>query len=338
LHEALRRTEARAPGQNCRCGNLPADAFALASSIPALAQQWSRPVRIGILTASWGRTPQVEGLVAGLVDLGYRENEDFVVAVRFTEGDVSLLPATAKDMVDDGIDVLVTVGPLETDAARQATSARPIVFVLVGDPVGQGLVESYARPGGNVTGIADQDDGLPGRRLQLFRSLVPRLQRVLFPYNEHDPYQAAQVAEYRRAAERLGITLVPRAVTTADDAIGMMRSLSEAEIDGVVAPRDVDFNLPGLIIDATTQLNIPSMFDKAYYARSGGLASYGASAETMGRQAALMIDKIIDGTDPAEIPVETYVDPEFVVNLRVADKIGMLIPPEVLYEADWTIR
>jgi ABC-type uncharacterized transport system substrate-binding protein len=121
----------------------------------ALAIKLGAPVRIGVLTASWGPPPHVMGLIEGLSAMGYRENEDFVIGVRFTQGDSTVLPAMARELVRDGVNILLCLGDAEAKAAQQATTTHPIVFSGVGDPVGQGLIHSYARPGGNITGVTD---------------------------------------------------------------------------------------------------------------------------------------------------------------------------------------
>jgi putative ABC transport system substrate-binding protein len=168
------------------------------------AAKRARPVRIGVLTASWGPTPQVVGLREGLLALGYRENEQFVIGVRFTQGDIAALPTAARELVQLGVDLLVADADESAKAAQQATSTIPIAFASVADPVGLGLIQSYARPGGNVTGVTDLDLTLSAKRLQIFSELIPSLKRVLFPYDPTDAYAAAAANVYRDAARRLG--------------------------------------------------------------------------------------------------------------------------------------
>jgi putative ABC transport system substrate-binding protein len=151
------------------------------------------------------------GLIEGLVALGYRENEDFVIGIRFTRGDSTVLPVVAREMVRDGVDILLCTGESEVKAAQQATTTHPIVFVAVSDPVGQGLIQSYARPGGNITGVTDLDMELSAKRLQLFTEMLPGLKRVLFPYHVHNEHQATNAMQYRAAAHQLGLVLVASA-------------------------------------------------------------------------------------------------------------------------------
>lgn len=278
------------------------------------------------------------GLIDGLVALGYRENEDFVIGVRFTQGNSAVLPAVARDMVQDGVDLLFAIGEAEAKAARQATTTHPIVFLAVGDPVGQRLIDSYARPGGNITGVADLNLELSAKRLQLFTELLPGLQRVLYPYHANNAYQAAKAVQYRAAAHQLGLVLVERPLHTTAEAREALAQVRKADIDGILAPRDVDLNIPGFVLEATTQQGIPSMFDGSFYLKDGGFASYGSSGFAGGRQAARLVDKIIKGTHPSEIPVEVEHSLELVINLKVAHALGITIPPLVLYQADRLIR
>lgn len=305
---------------------------------PTVGSEMAKPVRIGALTMSWGPPPVITGLAEGLVALGYRENEDFVIGVRFTQGDMSVLPEVARRMVERGVDVLIPVGPNETKAARRATRTHPIVFQGVADPVGEGLIESFARPGGNVTGVTDLNLTVGGKRLQMFKELIPGLRRVLFPYNGRNRYQAEQAAGYREAAQRLGLVLVERKLATMDEARAALAGVRKDDIDGILAPRDVDLNIPGFVLEATDRWKIPSMFDGSFFLNDGGLASYGPSFAASGRQMARLVDKIIRGADPGEIPVEIDQSLEFVINLETANKLGIDIPPEMLFQADRILR
>ena len=168
----------------------------------------ARPIRIGALTESWGPTPGMVGLRDGLQKLGYREGADFFLGVRFTQGNLAELSVAARELVQHGVDLLLTVGVNATQAAQEATRTIPIVFMNVDDPVAFGLVQSYARPGGNLTGVTDLAFQLGPKRLDLFREMIPGLQRVLFPYDAADSVAVKQFQIYREAAHRLGMDLV----------------------------------------------------------------------------------------------------------------------------------
>src|SRR4029450_3143863 len=191
-----------------RCVTLTLGGIAVLLAANAGAAARARPFLIGGLNASWGPTPQVVGLRDGLLALGYRENEDFVIGGRFTQGDLTALPDAAQNFVQDGVDTIVAEHDEGEKGARQATAELPIVCVAVGDPLGHGLIQSFARPGGNITGVADLHLELGPKRLEVFREFIPGLRKVLFIYHATDAYATAEVREVRAAAHRLGLGLV----------------------------------------------------------------------------------------------------------------------------------
>lgn len=301
--------------------------------------QRTGPVLIGALTESWGPTPAVVGLRDGLVALGYRENEDFVIGVRFTQGDLAALPRAARELVQRGAEVIVTTGEVNAaKAAQMATGRVPIVFMGSSDPVALGLVQSFARPGGNITGIADLNVELAPKRIEIFREMVPHLKRVLLPYNASDAYGVAQLEALRDAARRLGITLLEKAVRTEREARAALAGVQKGEVEGILAPRSLSLNIPGFILEFAPRRAIPTMFDDPLWVERGGLASYSANYYRVGRQAARLVDKIIKGAKPADIPVEQPTRFELVVNLRTAKALDLTIPPSVLGRADRVIQ
>jgi putative tryptophan/tyrosine transport system substrate-binding protein len=296
------------------------------------------PVLIGALNASWGSTPQVVGLRDGLVALGYQEIEQFVIGVRFTQGDLSALPTAARKLVEDRVDIIFADHDDAVTAAQQATTHIPIVFATVGDPVGRGLIQSFARPGGNLTGVADLHLELGPKRLERFREMIPGLKRVLFPYYATDAYATAEVQALRTAAHHLGMVLREQAVRTQEEAQATLAAVQAGEVDGIVAPRCCALNIPGFVLEVTTQRAIPTMFENAFWVERGALASYGPNFYASGQMAARLVDKIIKGANPAEIPVEVNSQLELAINLKVANALGLTLPPEVLYQADRLVR
>jgi putative ABC transport system substrate-binding protein len=316
-------------------------AFILVSSglltSSAGAEERAQPIKIGWLTSSWGPTPSTVGLRDGLLELGYRENEQFVIGVRFTQGDTAALPAAARELVQYGVDIIFAEGNDSAQAAQMATTQIPIVFSSVVAPIEVGLIQSFAHPGGNITGVAVYLE-LGPKRLEVFHEIIPSLKRVLFSYDAADAYAVAEARVYRDAAHRLGIKLVEKPVRTVEEAQATLAQISKDEVDGILVPGPLSLNIPGFVLETTSQQAIPTMCIVSFYVERGALASYGPELYEMGRQAARLVDKILKGTKPAEIPVEVSPKIEFVINLKVAKALGLTIAPEVLYRADRIIR
>jgi putative ABC transport system substrate-binding protein len=303
------------------------------------AEERARPIRIGALTPTWGPTPDIVGLRDGLVELGYRENEQFVIGVRFTQGDVAALPAAARELVQYGVDIIFADYADAAKAAQMATTRIPIVFAAVDNPVEWGLVQSFARPGGNITGVTYLGIELLPKRLEVFQQIVPGLKRVLYPYDANHAYSLRAANVCREAARRLGIELIEKVVRTEEEAQATLAQVRKGEVDGILQPPFSSLNISGFILEAASQQGIPAMFiTGAFWMESGGLASYGPDYHETGRQAARLVDKILKGVKPAEIPVEVSPKIEFVINLKVAKALGLTIAPEVLYRADRIIR
>ncbi len=302
------------------------------------AAERSAPILIGAVTESWGPTPAIIGLRDGLRELGYRENEQFVIGVRFTQGDPAALPSAVRELAQQGVDFIFASEQNALKAAQAATNRIPIVFAGGGDPVGLGHIQSFARPGGNITGVTELDLELVPKRLEVFREIIPGLKRVLFPYHATDAYALSAVKVYREAARRLGIALVERPVRSQEEAQAALAKVRKADVDGIVAPRLLSLNIPGFVLEATTQRALPTIFQAPFYVERGGLASYGPSFHESGRQAARLVDKILRGTNPAGIPVEVNTKLELTINLKTARALGLTIAPEVLYRADRLIR
>jgi len=212
------------------------------------------------------------------------------------------------------------------------------VFYGAGDPIGLGLIKSFSHPGGNMTGVTDLDLELDSKRLEIFKEMILGLTRVLFPYDKADAFSVTQANVFRESARRLKITLIEKPILHPDEAKAIFYDLKRTEVHGIMVPRSLSFNIPGLAVEITAQKRIPTMFFGPWYVDQGGIASYGPDFYKSGRQASRLVDKILKGTDPREIPVEVNNDIEFVVNLKVATALGIKITPEALYRATRVIR
>ena len=301
--------------------------------------QRTRPVRIGVLSESWGPTPQIVGLRDGLKELGYREETDFTIGVRFTQGNAVELPAAARDLVRLGVDLIVAGETSNAaEAAREATDRIPIVFIGGSDPVGFGLVKSLARPGANITGIADLDIELVPKRMEFFREMVPGLKRVLFIYDATSAHAESVLRVHRDAARRLGLTLVERPVRSQEEARAAIAGVRKGDTDGFFSPRLLSLNIPGFMLEVAARGTVPSMFYSSFFAERGALASYAADQRELGRGAASLVDKILKGAKPADLPVQQPTKFELVINLKTAKALGLAIPPSLLLRADRIIE
>lgn len=299
----------------------------------------THPVLIGALTESWGPTPPIVGLRDGLVKLGYREDKDFFLGVRFTQGDRETLPVAAQELIDAGAALLFTESNATATAAQHVTTQIPIVFAGVEDPIGSGLIENFARPGGNITGVASLDIELGPKRLQRFYELIPTLKRVLFLYAAHDLYSVQAAKLYQSAARRLGIELLESVVHTQEEVLTTLSQLRALKVDGMLTPRCCALDIPGLILEASKEQALPSMHvNRTFWMEQGALAAFGANHYQLGFQAARLVDKIIQGESPAAIPVEAHSTIEFTINMKRAKALGLQIDPVVLYQADYVVR
>ena len=298
--------------------------------------QPKEPVRIGVLTDSWGPTPATVGLRDGLQALGYRDDEHFQIGVRFTQGDVAALHGAARDLVAAGSDIIFATTTGAAVAAQQATTIKPIVFAeVVGDPVKLGLVQSFARPGGNMTGVTSLAFELAAKRLEIFKELVPGMKRILIVYDPADPLNKAAAEVHRGAARQLGLVLVEGTPRTSEEARQIIARARRPEIDGILAsPAGVGLNIPGLVLEVAARQQVPTMFLAAYWVERGALASYGPDLYESGRQAARIVVKVMKGEPAGSIPVEMNDRIEFVINLKVAKALKLTPTPAILQRAD----
>jgi putative ABC transport system substrate-binding protein len=260
----------------------------------ASAAERARTIRIGALTESWGPTPQIVALRDGLLALGYHEPEQFVLGVRFTQGDQTALPAAARALVEYGVDLIIADSVSTAKATQMVTTRIPIVFISGGgNPVEMGLIESFDRPGGNITGITTLQVDLGPKRLEVFRELVPGLHRVLFAYDANDVSGVAAARLCREAAHRLGLVLVEQAVQTQAEARATLTQVRKGEVDGILMPSSLSLNIPGFIMETAGQQGIPTMVNSPFWVEQGGLASYGHDDYSAGRQAARLVVKIL---------------------------------------------
>jgi putative ABC transport system substrate-binding protein len=292
-----------------------------------------RPYRIGVLNEAWAvNHPTVEGLKAGLRDLGFLDGRDVAFDIRFAEGKPEAIPVLAETLVKDGVDLLFTSNEAAAQAARAATRTRPIVFTLVGDPVAAGIVKQLAHPGGNITGVSSLTTELVGKRLEALKTLTPTLTRVRAIYYAADPSSLAAVLKAQEVAPRLGLTVVARAVGNAQQLEEALREIPRGE--GLLPPDIATLDIPAAILETSLSSRIPAVFPSSLWVGHGGLASYGPDYRAQGVQAARLVAKILRGARPEDLPVEGAVKINLAVNLKTASQLGVTVPRKVLLRAD----
>jgi putative ABC transport system substrate-binding protein len=305
-----------------------------------VARAQGRPAaRIGVLTEGWGPTPATIGLRDGLQSLGHREGEQFELGVRFTRGDVGALPEAARQLVAAGSHIIIALSANAALAAQQATTRIPIVFAeVIGDPVKLGLVQSFARPGGNITGISTLHVELNPKRLELFKELVPGLKRVLIVYDPTDADATAAIRVYREAAAHLGLQILERTPRSREEAREAIARARRPEVDGIVVATGMALNIPGALLEAAAQ-HLPTMFNAPFWVERGAFAGYGPDFYDSGRQASRLVLKILRGEKAADIPVETTnARIEFAINLKTARALKIPIGQSLLQRADRVIE
>jgi putative tryptophan/tyrosine transport system substrate-binding protein len=324
--------------------SLALGAMLFALGFPVEAQQPKKVYRIGYLSGSDAATdaPRFEGIQLALRELGYVEGQNIAVEYRYTEGKLGRLFELAAELVRLKVDIIVTTGGSYTvQMAKVATSTIPIVMVGQGvDAVEAGLVESLARPGGNVTGITDLTTELGGKRLELLKEAVPKLARVAALYHLVASPNVLEVKQVLPAAAgALGLTVRSWGVRNADGFEQVFAALNKQRPDGLYVPVGTLMTANHKrIADFALKSRLPSMYSNREAVDFGGLMSYGAHLADSYRRVADFVDKILKGAKPADLPVEQPKKFELVINLKTAQQIGLTIPPNVLAIADEVIR
>jgi putative ABC transport system substrate-binding protein len=309
---------------------------AAAWPVGARAQQpAARVPRIGIID----NAPLWDHFRQGLRELGYIEGRNIGFEYRTAEGKPDRLAAAATELAHLPVNVIATYGTASTQAAMQATTTIPIVMVGIGDPVGAQLVASLARPGGNVTGNMVLSADIIAKRLQLLRQAIPTVARVALLWNPDNASHAAILAEARAAAPGLGMALIPVGVRSVDEFDAAFAAMMRERPDAFIMTNDPFHQLNlARIVDFLVRNRLPALFQTREHVVAGGLMSYGASLPDVFRRAAGYADKILQGTKPADLPVEEPTKFELVINLKTAKALGLTIPESFLLRADEVIE
>jgi putative tryptophan/tyrosine transport system substrate-binding protein len=314
---------------------------AAAWSFPARAQQAGKVYRIGFLGNS---TAALEAnLVApfrdGLRDLGYVEGQNILIEYRWAEGEYERFPALTAELIALKVDVIVTAGTPASLAVKKAATSIPLVMVAVGDPVATGLVASFGRPGGNITGLTSISSEIEGKRLELLREVLPNISHIAVLWNAASPIQVIEEREVRAATQISGMKMLSLGVRTIEEIEDALATIVRERPGALLVLADRLFlHHRARIMDFAAQRRLPGVHAYRELVEAGGLMSYGPSYADMHRRAASYVDRILKGSKPADLPVQAPVKFELVINLKAAKALGIEIPPMLLGRADEVIE
>lgn len=312
------------------------------ASWAALAQPVVRKARLAFLSAADAHSGvmqyQVNPLRQGLRELGYVEGQNLAIELRFADGLPERLPALLAELMQRQPDVLVTTGARPAMAAKEATSSLPIVAVAIDDPVQMGLAVSYARPGRNVTGVSAAFRGIFAKRFQLLKDIVPKAGKLAVLFNP-DAVPPAEVAEgITRNATTLGVPVVMLEARIPADFDAAFTTMAKERVAAVSILADTLYWIHRTrLVELCNQQRLPAIWPHRGYLEAGGMVSYQGDFAAMFKRSAAMVDKILKGTNPGDIPFEQGTKLELVVNLKAAKAIGLTIPQGVLLSADEVI-
>jgi putative tryptophan/tyrosine transport system substrate-binding protein len=315
---------------------------------PALvsAQQLTNVARIGYLMTGTLKSPEARALLdsfrQGLRERGLMEGQNIIIEYRAAEGKFERFPSLASDLVRLNPDLIVAPNTPASRAVQQATTMIPIVVQAMGDPVGDGLVASLARPGGNITGLTFLGPELVVKRLDLLKQALPNLSRLAGlwhpgAYGEHATSDMLKATEVQ--ARTLGLQLQLVAVQDAEDFDRAFSAITGQRAEALlVFPSPMLFIERKRLVDLAAKQRLPSMFAAREFVELGGLMAYGASIADLFRKSAVYVDKILRGAKPANLPVEQPTKFELVINLNTAKALGLTIPPSIMVQADEVIE
>jgi putative ABC transport system substrate-binding protein len=314
---------------------------AAAWPLAARAQQAGNVVRIGFLGAASasGYANQLAGFRQGLRDLNYVEGANIIIEYRWAEGNYARLPQLAAELVRSNVAVIVTHGTPGSLAAKQATTTIPIVMANTGDPVAAGIVASFARPGGNITGQSFFNPELSAKKIGLLKEILPQITRVAYLINPDNPGSiGASLPAIEIAAQYLKLELQQFSARGPNEFESAFERMERGRIEAVEVDEDAMFNANiGAVAVLAAKRRLLSIGNKEF-AQAGGLIGYGVDSFATFRRAAAFVDKILKGTNPADLPIEQATKFQFVLNLKTAKALGLTVPQSILLRADEVIE
>ena len=319
-------------------------ALLLALCVPAQAQQSAKVPRIAYLhpgTAADVSAARMEAFRQGLRELGYIDGKNIAIEYRYAEGktEAERLPDLAVELVRLKVEVIVTSSTPSVLAIKKASATMPIVFTVISHPVENGIVASFARPGGNATGLTILTEELSGKRLEFLREAVPNVTRIGVLSDLSNPTQALEWKEILAAAQGLGLKLQSLGVRGANDFDGAFEAALKERAQALITlPQPLINTHRNRVVGFAAKNKLPAIYPAPEYVDAGGLMSYAPVYTDLFRRAATYVDKILKGAKPADLPVERSTKFEFVINLKAAKQIGLTIPQSVLFRADKVIK
>jgi putative ABC transport system substrate-binding protein len=307
------------------------------------AQQPDKMRRISFLTSTAESDPITELWVAafrkGLEELGWADGHNVRIDYRFGEGDATILPKLAKELVDLRPDVIVAGTSPAATAVRQQTLSIPIVFVQVADPVAAGFVTNLARPEGNITGFTNFEFSIGGKWLQAIKDCAPGVSRVAAVFDPANPSWAEYLRTIEAVASSFGVLLIPAGVSNVQEIEDKISAFAR-EPNGalIVLPAPVTVRHRGAIIAMAAQQHLPAVYPYRFFVTDGGLMSYGVNPPDLYKQAASYVDRLLKGAKPADLPVQLPTKFELAINLKTAKALGLTIPPTLFARADEVIE
>jgi putative ABC transport system substrate-binding protein len=310
------------------------------SPIDVDAQQREKIPRVGYLSNSSSESAADSAFMQGLRDLGRVDGRTIVIEARYAGARSEQLPVMARDLVSRGVDVLAVWSPRAVAAVMEATSTIPIVGLSMGNLVTAGVVPSVGRPVANVTGVADLQKELQAKRVELLKQTFPGIRRIAVLSN---PLQGPSILEYvsalNVAARSLGVQLEVLNVSAQEELDGAFAEINRRRADGlVVLPDGMFWAVRADIVRLAGKARVPAIYWERAYAEVGGLMSYAASLSDIARRGAALVDKILNGAKPADLPVEQPTRFELIINLKTAKALGITIPQAIVLRADEVIR
>jgi putative ABC transport system substrate-binding protein len=271
--------------------------------------------------------------------LGYEDGKHILLDIRDTKSDLKLVEETARNFERERVNLIYAVTTSAATAVKNVTSQIPIVFSVGTDPVGSGLVQSFARPGGRLTGVQYSTTDLTGKRLEILKEILPKLSRVVTVYNPNNRVAVEAATLAREAARQFRVQLIERHANSVEELRQRLGALKAGEADAYFYTSDAMVTSQAqLVIEMTTSKRLPTMFSEQGVVAVGGLASYGQNFHEVGRLSAKYVQKVMTGAPPGDLRVEIVDKFELVINLKTAKQIGLTIPPNVLARADKVIR